>query len=94
MSFSSDYQKKSNGNGNSKKHKKKSNCSPLSVDQIAVIAALLTNALRVQSVLVDREQTVEVLLVGSLHQKTHMDNLLEQISELPIADFLDSLKRI
>lgn len=95
MSFSNNNQKKSNGNGNgnSKKNKKKANCPKLSIDQIAVIAALLTNSLQVQSVLVDRNQAVEVLLVGSLRKKTQMDNLLEQISELPVGDFLDSLKR-
>ena len=95
MSFSKNNQKKSNGNGNgnSKNNKKKANCPKLSIDQIAVIAALLTNSLQVQSVLVDRDQAVEVLLVGSLRKKTQMDNLLNQISELSVGDFLESLKR-
>jgi len=96
VSFSKNNNKKSsgNGNGNSKNNnKKKANCPKLSIDQIAVIAALLTNSLQVQSVLVDRDQAVEVLLVGSLRKKTQMDNLLNQISELSVGDFLESLKR-
>ncbi|MBG9736118.1 hypothetical protein [Paenibacillus alvei] len=95
MSFSNNQKKANgNGNGNSKKNsKKKANCPNLSIDQIAVIAALLTNSLKVQSVLVDRDQAVEILLVGSLRKKTQMDNLLDQISDLSVGDFLESLKR-
>lgn len=73
--------------------RKKKQPPQLSIDQIAVIAALLTNSLQVQSVLVDRDQVVEVLLVGSLRKKTQMDNLLDQISDMSIAEFLDSFKK-
>lgn len=78
----------------SRGNQKKSNCPQLSIDQIAVIAALLTNALQVQSVLVDRNQLVQVLLIGPLCQKKQVNNLLEQIRELPITDFLDNLKKV
>lgn len=51
-----------------KEKPKVTNCA-LTIDQMVVIAALLNNSLQVQSVLIDREQTVEILLVGSLRKK-------------------------
>ena len=92
MTFSKGRQKKCNDKN--KNNKKKSSTPKLTVDQIAVIAALLTNSLKVQSILVDRDQAVEVLLIGSLRKKTQMDQLLEQISDLSIGDFLDSLNNL
>lgn len=65
----------------------------LSPQQIAVITALLLNTLQVQSVLVDKEQTVEVLLVGSLRRKTKIDRLLDEMSDVPVGDLWDALKR-
>ncbi|MCM3341778.1 MULTISPECIES: hypothetical protein [unclassified Paenibacillus] len=92
MTFSKGRQKKCNDKN--KNNKKKSSTPKLTVDQIAVIAALLTNSLKVQSILVDRDQAVEVLLIGSLRKKTQMDQLVEQISDLSIGDFLDSLNNL
>lgn len=65
----------------------------LSAQQIAVITALLFNTLEVESVLVDKDQTVQVLLQGSLRRKTRMDKLLDEVSEMPVGDLLDSLKK-
>ncbi|MCE5173585.1 hypothetical protein LQV63_30615 [Paenibacillus profundus] len=92
MTFSKGRQKKCNDKN--KNNKKKSSTPKLTIDQIAVIAALLTNSLKVQSILVDRDQAVEVLLIGSLRKKTQMDQLVEQISDLSIGDFLDSLNNL
>jgi hypothetical protein len=63
----------------------------LSPQQIAVITALLTNALIVDSVLVDRNQEIEVVLVGSLRRKNKADKLLEELGGLPFAEVLESL---
>ncbi|MBN3522305.1 hypothetical protein [Paenibacillus apiarius] len=92
MTFSRGRQKKCSDNN--KNNKKKRNGTKLSVEQIAVIAALLTNSLKVQSILVDRNQVVEVLLTGSLRKKTQMDQLIEQISDLSIGDLLESLNNL
>ncbi len=64
----------------------------LSPEQLAVIAALLTNTLSVDSVQLDRDQNVQIVLGGSLRQKTKMDRLLDEMSGLTIADLLDSIK--
>ncbi|NEU29668.1 hypothetical protein GN156_02620 [bacterium LRH843] len=71
-----------------KNEQKKKQLSP---DNLAVIAALLTNALVVQSVLINRDQTIEVLLSGSLKQKSEIDKLVEQVKNVPVGEFLNSL---
>ncbi|TCZ74302.1 hypothetical protein E0485_20195 [Paenibacillus albiflavus] len=56
-----------NGNGKNGKNNKKSKASSttISPQSLAVIAALITKALTVDSVLIARDQHIEVLLVGS-----------------------------
>lgn len=66
----------------------------LTPEQIAVIAALLTNTLSVDSVLLDKDQNVQIVLGGTLRQKTKMDQLLGEMKSLSIGDLLDSIKRL
>jgi hypothetical protein len=73
-----------NGNGNGK--------SKVSPQQLAVIVGLLTQALSVDSILIDKDKNVEIVLGGSLRKKTQMDRLLGEMSELSIGDLLDSIK--
>ncbi|MDT8859637.1 hypothetical protein N0O92_05270 [Alkalihalobacillus sp. MEB130] len=65
----------------------------LTPNQIAVITAILTNALRVQSILVDKDKTIQVLLEGSLNvqQKSELDKLVDQVRDVPVGEFLNSL---
>src|SRR5687768_2549724 len=65
--------------------------SRLTPQQIAVITAILANALSVESILVDKDKTVQIILEGSLRRKTKMDKLLAEMSELSIGDLLDSI---
>lgn len=58
----------------------------ISPEQALVIASLLGNALRVESVLVDRNQAVEIVLTGTLKRKTQMDKLMDQIGSMPFDD--------
>lgn len=76
-----------------KQQKAKANnlASRLTLNEIAVIVALLTNALHVQSILVDRDQTVQVLLEGSLRKRSELDKLIDQVRDVPVGDFLSSL---
>ncbi|WP_052144838.1 hypothetical protein [Halalkalibacter okhensis] len=65
----------------------------LTPNQIAVITAILTNALSVQSILVDKDKTIQVLLEGSLtvQKKSELDKLIDQVRDVPVGDFLSSL---
>ncbi|WP_096201374.1 hypothetical protein [Bacillus sp. FJAT-45350] len=61
----------------------------LSPQQIAVVAAILFNALYVQSVLVDKDQTVVVLLEGSLKKENEgMEKLLNEVRGLSLGELL------
>ncbi|MFN7249706.1 MAG: hypothetical protein ACK4M9_02850 [Anaerobacillus sp.] len=64
----------------------------LSPQQIAVIAAILFDALYVKSILVDREQTIVILLEGSLKQQSkNMEKLLNELRKCSIEDLMDIL---
>jgi hypothetical protein len=63
------------------------NLSPL---QITVIAALLANALTVESILVDKDQRIEIVLEGSVKKKTRLDKLLNELNNYSLGDILDS----
>lgn len=66
----------------------------LSPQQLAVIVALLTNSLEVNSVLIDREQTIQVVLEGSLRRQTRVDELLEELSGMNLGDVIQSIQRM
>ncbi|WP_059103983.1 hypothetical protein [Shouchella shacheensis] len=59
--------------------------------EIAIVTALLTNALYVQSILVDRDQVVQVILQGSLNSRPEMNALLDQVRDVPVGEFLSAL---
>lgn len=61
--------------------------------QLAVIAALLTNALTVRSILIDSDQTVQIVLEGSIRKKTKADRLLSELSEISLGDLLQAVSR-
>lgn len=55
------------------------NGSGINPSQILIISAILAGVLEVTSVLVDRNQTIEIVLSGSLKRKTELEKLLDQI---------------
>lgn len=59
--------------------------------KVLVILALIAGALDVFSVLVDRNQTVQVVLSGSLRRKTRLDRMLDEIGGMPFDDVLRSV---
>ncbi|WP_223069191.1 hypothetical protein [Paenibacillus caui] len=65
--------------------------SKLTPQQIAVIAGILTNTLSVDSVLIGRDQRLEILLVGSLRRRTRIDELINELSNANLADVIDSI---
>ena len=59
--------------------------------QALVIAGILGGTLDVVSVLVDRDQTVQILLEGSLKRKTELENMFEQIGKMPFDEVLKAM---
>lgn len=59
--------------------------------QALVIAGILGGVLDVQSILFDKDQIVQILLEGSLKQKTELDKMLEQIGTMPFDEVMKAL---
>jgi hypothetical protein len=76
-----------NGYNHNNQKKESYNLSP---QQIAVIAALATNALTVRAVLVDNEQNVEIVLHGNLRQQTQLEKIIDKVSDMPFGDVIDA----
>ncbi|MNC71809.1 hypothetical protein D3C76_1603480 [compost metagenome] len=51
----------------------------------------MSNALKVDSVLVDRNKDLEIVLTGTLRRKTKTDKLLEELEDINIGDLLDAI---
>lgn len=68
-------------------------CGKISINpsQALVIAGILAGVLDVNSVTVDKEQEVQILLIGSLKQKTQLEKMMDQIGAMPFDDVLKAL---
>jgi hypothetical protein len=62
--------------------------------QLAVMIGLLSGKLEVDSVMLDKDKNVEIVLAGSLRKKTKMGRLLSEMSDETIGDLLDSIKNM
>lgn len=69
--------------GEGPKPKKKTDCPKLSPATLFVIAGLLSGALEVDAIEVDRDQIIQISLEGSLKRKTQLDRIMEQIGQMP-----------
>jgi hypothetical protein len=59
-------------------------CIHLTPSQILIIAAFLAGVLEVNSVLVDKQQDIEIVLTGSLKRKTQSDPIGEKAGGHPL----------
>lgn len=66
-------------------------CINLGPAQILVIAGFLTGVLQVNSILVNRQQAIEIVLSGSLKKPTQMDKVMEQIGRMPFERVIQSI---
>jgi hypothetical protein len=86
---------KQDSNSNKEKNDKRSdkNKSPIDLlpSELLVIAGIICNVLQVQSVLVDRNQAIEIVLVGSLKRRTQLDKVMEQIGKMPFDQVMKSI---
>jgi len=63
----------------------------LTSSQILVIVGLLGGVLNVDSVLIDKNQEIQIVLVGSLKRKTQLDKMMDQMGGLPFDEVMKSL---
>jgi len=81
----------SSGRGDNKINKVKK--PALSPQKVLVILGLLGGVLEVDSILVDRDQIIQIRLNGSLRRKTRLDKMLDEIGDMPFDDVLKSILR-
>jgi hypothetical protein len=67
------------------------NTPVITPSQLIVIGGLLGGALEVSSVLVDKNQTVEILLTGSLKKRTDLEKMLDQIGSMPFDEVVKAM---
>jgi hypothetical protein len=64
---------------------------PLKTQDILVILGLASGVLHTHSVLVDTDQNIEILLLGSLKRPTRLDKCLDIIGNMPFDDVLKAI---
>ena len=65
----------------------------LSPQQLAVVIGLLTNALSVESVLLDKDQTIQIVLEGSIRKKTKADRVAAALDDVTVGELFAALLR-
>lgn len=63
----------------------------LNPSQLLVIAGIIAGGLQVESVLVNRNQSIEIVLIGELKRKTQLDKIMEQIGKMPFDQVMKSI---
>ena len=76
-----------NGSGAAKNNLK------LTPQQLAVVVGLLTNALSVESVLVDKDQTIQIVLEGSIRKKTKADRVAAALDDVTVGELVEAFLR-
>jgi hypothetical protein len=59
--------------------------------QVLIIAGFFAGVLEVISVLVDKDQTVQIVLQGSLKKPTQLDQIMEQVGKMPFDQVMRSI---
>lgn len=63
----------------------------LSPAKILVIMGLASGALDVDSILVNKSQVIQIVLSGSVRQKTKMEKTMDQFGSMPFDEVMRSL---
>lgn len=80
-----------NDENNQKDRSIKKRLANLTAAQIMVIAGIFTDVLSVQSLSIDRDQQVQIILGGSLKRKTELEKTLDEIGQKPFDEVLKAL---
>jgi len=83
----------SGSNSNKNKSNNNSNGNKLSITpaQALVIAGIVGGVLDVDSILVDRDQIVQIVLEGSLKKKTELEKMLDEIGSMPFDEVVKAM---
>lgn len=65
------------------KNNKNCNKPKITPSQILVIAGILGGVLDVDSILIDKRQEIQIVLLGTLKRPTELEQIMQQIGSLP-----------
>lgn len=82
-----------NNDGNEDPQKKKENSINITTSQALVILGLLAGVLEPISILIDRNQTVQIILSGSLKEETQLEKIMDQVRKMPFDEVMRALLR-
>lgn len=80
--------------------KKKSNASAdspndkipsLTPSKAVIIIGLIGDVLAVDSILLDKNQRVEIVLSGSLRHKTQLEKIMDQVGKMPFDEVMKAI---
>lgn len=74
-----------------KGNKETKNSITLSPSQLLVISGFLGGVLEVESVLVDKDQEVQIVLSGTLKRKTQLEKVMEQVGKMPFEQVVKAI---
>ncbi|KAB2953096.1 hypothetical protein F9B85_07485 [Heliorestis acidaminivorans] len=78
-----------------KQEQKSSRPTTIKPEVALVILGLLSDSLQVNSIVVNRDQTVQIVLDGSLRRKTSLDNALDFVGQRSFEEVMRAfLKRV
>lgn len=64
---------------------------PLTPSKALIIVGLLGDVFAVDSILVDKDQRIEIVLSASLKQKTQLEKIMDQVGQRPFDEVLKSI---
>lgn len=79
-----------NDEGEDPKKKKESGIN-ITTSQALVILGLLAGVLEPISILIDRNQTVQIILSGSLKEETQLEKIMDQVRKMPFDEVMRAL---
>jgi hypothetical protein len=59
--------------------------------QALIIAGIIGGVLEVTSVLVDKDQLVQIVLTGSLKRKSELDKMMDHLGDMPFEDVMKAI---
>lgn len=77
--------------GYERKQTNKKKAPAITPHKALVIFGLLAGVLEVKSVMIDRDQIINILLDGSLKRKTRLDKMLDEIGDMPFDEVLGAI---
>ncbi len=82
---------KTSGNKKGSGDKNKPPFPKLSPSQQLVILGLLGGVFEVQSVLIDKNQIVQIRIEGSLREKTQLEKIMDQVGAMPFDEVMKAI---